>query len=247
MMANKWHKMCVCYGGMKKNKSLFISRDLSPGSIFLQLLQAKRYQVFGQSLIAFEPIPFSTYPHTDWIFFYSARGAEYFRVGLEELAVSWPSATKIAAMGGGTARWLQEQERRVDFIGNGRPAAVATHFAPLAQRQTVLFPRAKNSKQSIQRLLPPQIETLDLIVYRNEPKAQFSIPSVNILVFTSPMNAKTYFQKYSISSGQQLISIGASTSQALVELGYSEVIEAPEPSEKGLAQAVFKLEEPGSL
>lgn len=239
--------MCVCYGGMKKNKSLFISRELKPESILLQLLQAKGYQVFGQSLIAFEPIEFSTYPNTDWIFFYSARAAKYFSFGLEKLALPWPSVAKIAAMGGGTARWLQEQERRVDFIGNGRPAVVAAHFAPLAQRQTVLFPRARNSKQSIQRLLPPQIETSDLILYRNEPKSQFSIPPVNILVFTSPMNAKTYFQKYSILTGQQLISIGASTSQALAELGYPEVVEAQEPSEKGLAQAVFRLAETGLL
>lgn len=238
--------MYVCYGGMKKNKSLFISRELSPKSVFLQLLQAKGYQVSGQSLIAFEPMDFSTYPTTDWIFFYSARAAEYFSFGLEKSGLSWPSATKIAAIGGGTARGLQAQGWRVDFIGNGHPAAVAAHFAPLIQGQTVLFPRAKNSKQSIQRLLPPQLETLDLIVYRNEPKSQFSIPPADILVFTSPMNAKTYFQKYAMAKGQQLISIGASTSQALVELGHPQVIEAKEPSEKGLAHAVFRLAETGS-
>ena len=239
--------MCVCYGGMKKNKSLFISRDVKPESVFLQLLHAKGYQVSGQSLIAFEPIDFSAYPATDWIFFYSARAAEYFSLGLEKLAHSWPSAAKVAAMGRGTARWLQAQERQVDFIGSGHPAAVVAHFAPLIQGQTVLFPRAKNSKQSIQRLLPPQLETLDLVVYQNEPKAQFSIPPVDILVFTSPMNAKTYFQKYAIAKDQQLISIGASTSQALVELGHPQVIEAQEPSEKGLAQAVFRLAQTGPL
>lgn len=239
--------MCVCYGGMKKNKSLFISREVNSGSLFLQLLQAKGYQVLGQSLIAFEPIDFSTYPNTDWIFFYSARAAKYFSSGLEKLALPWPSTAKVAAMGGGTARWLQTQERRVDFIGNGHPAAVAAHFAPLVQEQTVLFPRAQNSRQSIQRLLPPQIDTFDLMVYRNEPKSQFSIPPVNILVFTSPMNAKTYFQKYTISKDQQLISIGRSTSQALAELGHPQATQAQEASERGLAEAVLRLEEHGSL
>jgi len=240
-MANKLRRMCVCYGGMKKNKNLFISRELSPDSIFLQLLTNRGYEVSGQSLIAFEQAGFTAYPSTDWIFFYSARAAAYFSSGLESLGLPWPAQTKIAAMGTGTARWLQLNQRQVDFIGNGRPRTVASNFSALAKQQSVLFPRAKNSKQSIQRLLDLHIEALDLIVYHNEPQSDFSISPANILVFTSPMNAKTYIQKYPITKDQAIISIGTSTTQALSELGYPLAIEAKEASEKGLAEAVLGL------
>lgn len=241
-MANKLRRMCVCYGGMKKNKSLFISRELSSDSLFLELLKDRGYQIAGQSLIAFEQAEFRAYPSTDWIFFYSARAASYFSSGLETLGLPWPSPTKLAAMGTGTARWLQLNKRQVDFIGNGRPPTVAANFAALARQERVLFPRAKNSKQSIQRLLDLQIEAIDLIVYHNEPKSDFSISPANILVFTSPLNAKTYIRKYPISKNQAIISIGTSTTQALSELGYSLTMEAKEASEKGLAEAVLALE-----
>jgi uroporphyrinogen-III synthase len=61
-----------------KKKSVFITRDLEPDSIFLTALQHAGFDVFGKSLIEFETISFEKFPKTDWIFFYSQNAVRFF-------------------------------------------------------------------------------------------------------------------------------------------------------------------------
>lgn len=242
MMASKSPKMFMCYGGMKKNKTrVFISRTLDQDSPFLQLLQNQNYEVIGQSLIAFEGVSFSQWPDCDWLFFYSANAAYFFDLGLQALGQPWPGKQKLAAMGQGTAKWLLDHHHPVDFVGMGKPADTAKAFLQVAKGQRVLFPRARFSKRSIQQLLGDQIEGIDLIVYHNAPKKELSIPLVDILVFTSPMNVQAYFQHYPKSEKQQIISIGATTTAALSTVGLSIAAEAEIATVQSLAKAVLAL------
>ena len=225
---------------------VFISRNSLPNSSFRKELAGKGMEIIGQSLIEFSPTPFHSIPVVDWIFFYSKNGVKFFLetfttnrflhiLNKENIPIKW------AAMGKGTAEALLAYNIEANFIGNGQPKATAQAFEKVAKGQKVLFPRAKNSKRSIQQLLTKQIDNFDLVVYENEVKSNLSIPFCEILVFTSPLNAQAYLQKYSINPKQKVIAIGKTTHKALLEIGLKNVIVASEPTEKRMAAAVVQV------
>jgi|GEM_PF-24916 len=196
-------------------------------------------EIIGQSLIQFSPTLFASIPIVDWIFFYSKNGVKFFlETAKKNQLLKHKLAVKWAVMGEGTAKALLAYKIQPDFIGNGQPKATAQAFGKIAAGQKVLFPRAKNSKKSIQRLLTQQIDQVDLVVYENEIKSNLSIPFCEILTFTSPLNAQAYFQKYPINPKQKVIAIGKTTYKALKKLGLKHIILANQPSEKGMATAV---------
>ena len=82
------------------------------------------------------------------------------------------------------------------------------------------------------------LEIIDLVVYKNAPKSQINIPEVDILVFTSPMNAQVYFQKYALQSTTKTIAIGNTTAKALQTIGVKNIIISKNPSEQSLVEAV---------
>lgn len=213
-------------------KRVFISRDLKEGSAFRQILEQSDWEVYGASLIQFNALPFVHDLKSDWIFFYSRNAVHFFFDGL---AKAIPASIKLGCIGESTAKALS---RPADFIGNGEPASTATSFLELAKGQKVLFPRAKNSRKSIQQLLEGQIDAEDVVVYENRPKTEFLVPLVDVLVFTSPLNAQAYFQKYSLRTNQKVVAIGQTTAAALRQIGISEMNIALKPYEEDLAKAV---------
>jgi len=90
-------------------------------------------------------------------------------------------------------------------------------------------------------LLWNQLAINDLIVYANEVKSNFTIPYCDVLVFTSPLNVKAYFQKYPLKSKQKIIAIGKTTEKTLQQLGIKNSIIAEKPSEQALAKAVHAI------
>jgi len=217
--------------------NIFISRELTADSVFLQRLQSAGFEVVGVSLVQFQAILFLHLPQADWVFFYSKQAVHFFFENLQSLPFEWKG--KIAAMGEGTAKAVVNKGYLVNFVGNGEPKATAALFLESAAKQKVLFPRASNSRQSIQKLLENQLEAFNLIVYENQPRTDFELPDCDWLVFTSPMNAQAYFQKYPAKAEQKVLAIGTTTAETLKLLGVPEVIIAKEASELTLAQAIL--------
>lgn len=213
-------------------KKVFISRDLKEGSAFRQILEPSAWEVYDESLIQFEALAFEYDLESDWIFFYSRNAVHFF---FEGAVKGMPAGVQLGCMGESTAQALP---RSADFIGNGEAAATAAAFLAKAKGQKVVFPRAKNSKKSIQLLLEGQIDVEDVVVYENKPKAEFSVPDVDVLVFTSPLNAQTYFQKYRRISDQKVVAIGQTTAAALRQMGIHEISIASKPYEEYLAKVV---------
>ena len=112
----------------------------------------------------------------------------------------------------------------------------------IANGQQVLFPRAVNSKKSIQNILGNQIQSIDLIIYNNAISTKITKREEDFLVFTSPMNAQAYFKKFQLDHFQKVIAIGQTTSKALIELGINDFTISAKPSEKGLAEAVLLID-----
>ena len=218
------------------SKRIFISRNLAADSIFKSRLEPLGYTIWDRSLLQFSAVTFSHLPDCDWIFFYSKNAVHFFFQQLEQL----PNSIKYAAFGNGTALALQKLAIQPDFVGNGKKEDTAQAFASFVQGKKVLFPRAKQSQQSIQKLLPEGIKLVDLIVYNNEPLPKIDIPEVDFLVFTSPLNVQTYFSHYSLKKQQVVLAIGQTTANALTNLNISELKVAQHPTEAALVDLILE-------
>jgi len=220
-------------------KSVFITRNLAAESEFRQTLEAKGFIVEGKSLIDFKAVKFELIPPTDWIFFYSKKGVKYFFEGISDKADF--SNRQLACMGKGTKVALETLGKSADFEGKGTPNEIAAAFLKLAKNQSVLFPRARTSRQSIQKILGNHIISYDLVVYINEPKTDCHMSNNNLLVFTSPLNVEAYFYQNRLKPHQRIVAIGETTAKALRKLGYCEITIAGQPTEKAMAQSVWQL------
>ncbi len=218
---------------------IFISRELEADSLFFELLPSEKYTLYHESLIDFSPMSFDSIPACDWVFFYSRKGVQ-FALQIESFK-NFIQEKKIAAMGEATATSLQFLNIKTNFIGNGNPEQTANDFLHQAKGQRILFPQAQHSRQSIQRILGDKIEAHSLIVYQNKMRQNFNIPYCDYLVFTSPLNAQAYCQKYEVKTRQKIFAIGETTAAALVDLGIEKVIVANQASEKALAQAILEV------
>lgn len=225
---------------------LFISRDLESDSIFKKQLANANIEIISQSLIQFSSLPIDSIPETDWVFFYSKKGVEFFfhssttQSFLKKLA-SQNRTIKWAVIGKGTAKALEKFNTQADFIGKGNPYDTAQAFKNIASGQKVLFARALHSQKSVQSLLSQDVEIFDIVAYKNSSKTNINLPFCKYLVFTSPLNATAYFKKYTFQEGQKLIAIGATTAKSLSELGFSDIVIAETPSESALAKAVLQV------
>lgn len=226
----------------------FITRALTDDSEFKKQLAAAGWQVEGQSLVTLSPLPFSEIPTADWVFFSSKNAVRFFFQQLKNNSPGdFKSASglrvKWASLGAATAKALTEYVEQVNFVGTGEPRATAKTFRLLAPSSAViLFPAARHSRQSVMSFLAPDFQCVHFPIYDNRPVAEPPHSDADVLVFTSPMNAQAYFSKNNLGEKQRIVAIGATTAEALRELGISKIEIADEPSERGLAEAVLRLQ-----
>jgi uroporphyrinogen-III synthase len=221
--------------------SIFISRELGPESPFFQFFDPKDVQIHGQSLVEFHLRPFAELPACDWCFFSSRQAVRFFFLGLKNAGFALPKSVKIGVLGEGTAQALKNQALAPDFWGNGDPDTVGRAFGIVAEGQKVLFPRAAQSRESIQKSMSGTVEVINLVVYENLGRTEFELPHADVLVFTSPLNAQAYFAKYRLQAEQQVLAIGQTTADALRSICGGEVHIAESPSEAALAEKCQEL------
>lgn len=216
-------------------KSVFITRELSPKSSFHKQLEAAEFEVTGRSLLTFRQVPFSAFPTTEWIFFYSRKAVEFFLAQLQYL----PTDFKIAAYGPGTAEALRNHKITPNFIGTGEGASTLTAFLKIADNQSVLFPQAVRSRRTIEKLAGNQLTCFPLVVYDNLVREVVEKRSDRFLVFTSPLNVTAYFEHHQLEENQKVIVMGKTTGAALARYGIENFKVAETASEEGLAAAVL--------
>ncbi len=223
------------------SKNIFISRELTPESDFCTTLADVKCKIFDLGLIDFELVHFEVLPECDWIFFYSKAGIDYFFQNMNEKKILFPPTTKWAAFGEGTAKSLQIYGVEAAFIGTGSAISTANAFSHSVINKTVLFPQAQFSRNSVELLLKNAV-VIPLIVYKNTAKQDFSLPFFDILVFTSPLNVKAYFTKYTFHPTQQFVAIGDTTLDTLrTYIPLQNVTVSKSASEKSLAHTVLTL------
>ena len=221
-------------------KKIFISRAQSADSVFSKELTRAGYEVHGESLLSFYPIPFTSVPVTDWLFFYSQRGVHFFFEQYAKIGDITSFPYKCAVFGPATADAIRQFNVTPYFTGTGNAVSDSKYFYEVIAGEPVCFVQAKNSQQSVQRIMEDQIEVLNLVVYDNDIREDFSLPYFDILVFTSPMNAQAYFEKYDLKEDQVVIAIGHTTKSALLELGVKCLV-SEFPSELALAKVCLEV------
>jgi uroporphyrinogen-III synthase len=218
---------------------VFISRYLSKDSVFFERLNSAGLSVEGKSLVVFKPLNFVFDTRTDWLFFYSKTGVEFF---FKKIAPEQINNIKLAALGESTSIIIEKNtQRKVDFMGDGHPESTSKKLLSTAAGTHVTFIRAENSRQSIQKLLEGDIKFNELVVYQNDIMENVQPTDADILVFTSPLNVQAYFSLYKIEPNHKIISIGATTTTALNAFQVENIYTVDDPSEKKLAEMVMFL------
>lgn len=226
----------------KHPSKVFISREVGEHSYFRLALAKHDIEIEGRSLIRTFPIVNKldafVLKHIDWIFFSSRNGVEYFF----KLKPQLSKKTRFGVVGRGSEETLRKFGHVADFVGeSGDTVEIGRDFALLASGQTILFPRAQDSLQSIQKQLDASSKIVDLPIYETVVEENTAGSSADVLVFTSPSNVDAYFAGNLLEPGQQVIAIGASTGKKLEEMEVTYVLPYS-PDEIGLAEAVFGLE-----
>ena len=217
-------------------KRVLISRTLGPEAPFRQL-QKYGIEIVDESFLEFEGLPFTIKNEFDWVFFYSQNGMRFF---FEKQVIT--RKTKYAVMGMASARFFEKLHGfPPDFVGSGgSPENIAEEFHRLIGNDTVLFIKANNSRDSIRKLIDSSKHEA-LSVYQNSKREVRLESGFDMLVFTSPLNASSYFDQYDYN-GETLLAIGPSTANYL-QKNYGLVATFPDKSseEELLKLAAQKL------
>ncbi len=227
----------------KLPKSVFISRIVKEDQYFYKALHKHQIALEGCSLIEIKPVlenlDATPLHDIDWVFFSSRNGIEHFFKHKPVLSDN----TKFAVVGRGSEETLKKyakasytgEEQGIDMVQVGK------EFAKIALGKKVLFPSAIGSLQTIKKQLSHTTEVVDMPIYQTIPIADPVKSEAEVLIFTSPSNANSYFSKHVLNADQKVISIGYSTGGVLKEFGIPYVLPYS-PDEIGLAEAVFGLD-----
>ena len=218
-----------------KPSKVFISQNKRKEDLFVSLLEKQQYSVHAQSLIEFKIIPFKATPESDWVFFSSKHAVKYFFLQKPQIG-----KVQFGVVGKSTADELRKFGHKADFVGQSTDTkAIARQFAALAGGKKVLFPQAKGSLMSVQHQMPKKDNVINLTVYETLSSDATTIPTCDILVFTSPSNIDSYLSKQTISPEQKIVVMGDATANHLGRKGIKNVTKTSSFDDLGLARAVF--------
>lgn len=221
-----------------KGKSVLITRDLKEDSFFKNVLEGNGYTVHGVSFIETKKVLIANIPQTDWVFFASGNAVDFFF----EQNPSLKPKTKFGVIGKSTEEVLKKHGKNAAFVGKTNDTKIiAQKFAKTVGIESVLFPQAKGGLRTVQQQFADAEKLNDLVVYETVKKENSNLPKAEVLVFTSPSNVESFFEKEKISAAQKVIAIGKSTEKKLKEFGVESCILPASFDEVGLTEAVFGI------
>lgn len=221
-----------------KPKKIFISKTFKEDDYFPTALGKLGFDVQGTSLIEFKQIAIRFLPRTEWIFFSSKHAVRFFFNQKPEL---WPGV-KFGCVGSSTSAELRSFGHRADFIGQSTDIKlVGKQFSSKVGNARVLFPIARGSMQSIQWQMVKRENVVNLEVYATFNISQEISTENEVLIFTSPSNVESYFEKNTIHPHQKIIAMGEATGKALEKLKFKKFTLPRSFDDLGLLQAVLAL------
>jgi len=224
----------------KQSQNVFITRKIGKSDLFGQLLDNNGFSVFSDSLIRFEQVNFDPLisQKFDWIFFSSKNSVRFFFEQQPLLS----EKVKFACIGAATRTELNQYSHQADFVGSGNNThEIAELFKQVINTDTVLFPQSDISLRTIQQLLTDGQAT-NLNVYRTTEASDVELPKdLDIVIFTSPSNVRSYFHLQKEQKSLKYIAIGESTGKELKKLGINDYLLPWDSSLLALADTIMSL------
>lgn len=219
--------------------AVYISRDEKKDDFFKRCLEANGYRVFAHSLIEIKQVPIKKYVKCDWVFFSSKNAVKHFFDQQPDV-----EGVKFGAVGKTTAEEIRKYGKCAEFIGSSDDTRMTgKKFSALVGNKKVLFPQAKSSIKTIQLQLPKKENVIDVVVYETikNSDCQLPIADCRLLVFTSPSNVDTFFEKNTTTSEQKVIAMGEATANVLRKYRVKSDKMPVSFNDLGLVQAVFGI------
>ena len=216
-------------------KRVFISRDLENDKV-LFYAETHKIQLIALNLIQFEAANKQTLPPADLLFFYSAKGVEYF---VEVYGKDQLNNYELACLGPAAQKALTNLGFATVFTGNGEIDLCKKAFNAFADKKQILFARAKNSRQSLE-VKDAKYSHTPLIVYSNTARTNISIPDADIYLFTSPLNVVSYLENGGDKS-INAVAIGPTTFNYLKENSFKSIHLSETSSEKSIILKAIQL------
>jgi len=207
---------------------IFISRSLNEESPFLEL-EKGGHTIHHESLISFSALNFECKEDINWIFFYSQNGIKYFFK-----KENYNPSIQYGVMGPQSAQYFEMiTGHKPQLVGDGNAETISQYFNTSSESQNILFVTAQNSLNSVANQLSENIIYESVKVYKNDIKTDVALPPFDVLVFTSPLNAKAYLESKKLGS-EQVFAIGSATAAFIKEKTGVTPLYCKAPSEKNL-------------
>lgn len=220
-----------------KPKKIFVTKTFKEGEYLPTALKKLGFDVEGKSLIEFKQIAIRFLPRTEWIFFSSKHAVRYFFNQKPEFG-----NVKFGCVGSSTSAELRTFGHRADFIGQSTDIKlVGKQFSSKVGNARVLFPIARGSMQSIQWQMVKRENVVNLEVYATLKISEEISTENEIVLFTSPSNVESYFEKNTWHSHQKAIAMGEATGKALEKLKIKKYTMPRSFDDLGLLHAVLAI------
>lgn len=216
---------------------IFFSRDCNQAQKLKAFCEAKNIDLIAKSFIAFESVDYKQpKKKIDVLFFTSPRSVDFYL-----LKCAIPEFIQVACIGAQTKAHLENRGIAVDFYGKDstEPGLVANDFQKWIGNRFVLFPISNLSNRSISKILPTS-QYLEIVVYKTieKPESLQCVP--NILVFSSPSNARAYFKMNKFFNHQKVFCFGRTSYNYLKDNAVEAEI-LSEPTEDALINILSEL------
>ncbi len=194
--------------------TIFYSRNLKQAQKLAAYCKSNGIRLLAESLISFDAVDFSLSNKVfDVVFFTSPRSVDFF-LAKAEIAGN----QKVACIGTQTQKHLEKLGHSVAFFGanSTEPEEVALDFRFWLGEQSVLFPVSNQSNRSIPAVLN-ETQYEELVVYRTVEQPKIFDENPDVLIFSSPSNARAYLVGNTLAPNQKVACFGRTTHQFLQE------------------------------
>ncbi len=188
----------------------------------------------------------------DLLVFTSRNGVNAFFKLLQQAGLALPEKSKTAAIGKGTAKELEQNCRKADYI---QPGQTSRDFAAWLKNQVlkggekILLVLGNLASDFLQNELSPQASVQRIDVYRTLPVQKYDVDLMQkirddqygLLLFSSPSafaNFYANYQKKKTNARLRIVSIGETTTQAILNTTQAFVLTAKEPGTDGLLREI---------
>jgi uroporphyrinogen-III synthase len=184
----------------------------------------------------------------DLLVFTSRNGVKAFFKLLQQAGLTLPEKIKTAAIGKGTASALEQSCRKADYIQPGqtsRDFVVYLKNQVLKGGEKILLALGNLAPDFLQNELSPQAFIQRIDVYRTLPVRKYDVDLMQkirddqygLLLFSSPSAFANFYDNYrkkKTNTCLRIVSIGETTTQAILNTTQAFVLTAKIPGTEGL-------------